>query len=582
MSLNQELKDFLAGWQGVNKIMGQYDDSTYKKARTRLTGKQMGLVGANTAIAGQKLKDLQDPQLRAAELDEMRSRTRSRNASSDYQDWIRAGRPGEAGATAPGAIDPSSGIGTYTPPEGYAQGGLVRKPKSIAIPKGYEEGGLVTADEEYEDTDDTGEDANYGGLSATAGKDATREGLLAAQQQAGMIQQAGVRQPANVAGYLKGSGAAGPILTEAVLNKVDPGKKLSESQRNMAGLSAVYQFYMNKGMPEQAKRAAAALVQQNRQNAYHYAAIAKAALDQGDAVGAAKAATKAYANVPMGKDLKFEVDQKTGRITATATDDETGKVISKKIMSPQEMGGHMLKIRPEHFDQAVAEAAGMKPEKKKEVKPPKALSVSEQESVRGAMDEEFKRTTTGDETGKPRYEVTKGQEDALGNVATQIRGDNPRLSTQDAATVAHGLIYGRSSGAVTRAIDDTGAKRDVVSSAVRVNPVKTNEDGSRVIRPFGDEREVTVSRDAWLQSVALQGKNFRGSLEKGLGEAGVRLGKERETAQGDASREKIRAKMGSERRTRAEQLRQGRTAMGDRMEANTAPATQAMSTDYEE
>jgi len=112
--------------------------------------------------------------------------------------------------------------------------------------------------------------------------------------------------------------------------------------------------------------------------------------------------------------------------------------------------------------------------------------------------------------------------------------------------------------------------------------VKTNEDGSRVIRPFGDEREVTVSRDAWLQSVALQGKNFRGSLEKGLGEAGVRLGKERETAQGDASREKIRAKMGSERRTRAEQLRQGRTAMGDRMEANTAPATQAMSTDYEE
>jgi hypothetical protein len=104
---------------------------------------------------------------------------------------------------------------------------------------------------------------------------------------------------------------------------------MSESQRNMAGLSGIWQFYNNKGMPEQAKRAAAALVAQQRVNAAHYASIARAALDKGDIDGTVKFATKAYANVPMGKDLKFDVDPKTGQITATATDDATGKVVAK-------------------------------------------------------------------------------------------------------------------------------------------------------------------------------------------------------------------------------------------------------------
>ena len=150
-------------------------------------------------------------------------------------------------------------------------------------------------------------------------------------------------------------GGDGPMLSQAVLDKVDPKHQLTEGQRRFAALSAIWQYHNSKGEPEKAKRAAGAMLQQYRIDAGHYAALARAA-ENGKIDDAVHLATKAYANVPDGRGLKLE--NRNGTIIATGTDEATGKTISKKVLSPQEFYGAISKIQPHDFDRAITEAAG--------------------------------------------------------------------------------------------------------------------------------------------------------------------------------------------------------------------------------
>lgn len=451
MSLNQELKDFLNGWSAVTKISGSYDDAAYKRARTKYLGSQQG-------IADEKLKQMMDPERQALEKGLLRSRSnfldnggqrgRAIQAPASQEDIAPNAQP----VTGP-AIDNDIGV------KGYDEGGMVEDdddddetPMAMASAGSSSSNGLIP-------------EAAYGGLSAQAANDAVHAGTLQNLQQHGLHQPGtALRQPANAQSYLRGRGAAGPMLTQAVLDRVDPKHQLSESQRTMAAYSAVHQYYMQKGEPDKAKKAAAALLQQHRINAGHYNALARAALEGGKIDDAARLATKSYANIPSGKDLQIQnID---GRIVATATDEATGKVISKKILTPQEFGAALMKVQPDDFDRTITEAAGQRYQQQKQPKAagPKALTLKDRETARNAIPAD-----------------AEGNDEAQ-NIAAHIYGSNDGVSPKDALDVAKHLI-GAKAGLTMKGLEDGGAEVEL-----------------------HDGRNIRVSRNIRMQIDALRGK----------------------------------------------------------------------------
>jgi S1-C subfamily serine protease len=169
-------------------------------------------------------------------------------------------------------------------------------------------------------------------------------------------------------------GMDGPLVTKGVLDKVDPQHQMSEGERNMAALSAVWRFYLSRGELEKAQRAARALIRLYRLEAAHYSAIVAAATKGGNIDTAAEAAMKAYANMPSGRDLKFT--KADGHWMAQITDNTTGKVLQRKILTPQELGAHFIGgVRPEDYERVIAEAAGedaeqFQPEQPRTSRPP--------------------------------------------------------------------------------------------------------------------------------------------------------------------------------------------------------------------
>jgi len=91
---------------------------------------------------------------------------------------------------------------------------------------------------------------------------------------------------------------------DGIRKKVDPHNELGEDQRNIASLSAVYQYKLRQGDPQGAQRAAFSLLQNYRLASQRYAVISDAA-KTGTIDARAKAAMKAYANISDGKDFKI-------------------------------------------------------------------------------------------------------------------------------------------------------------------------------------------------------------------------------------------------------------------------------------
>src|SRR5690606_37307876 len=64
--------------------------------------------------------------------------------------------------------------------------------------------------------------------------------------------------------HLKGYGATTPQMMREVLDKIDPDKQYSTSERNLMALGKVYEFYVEPGELGKAQEAAASMLQYYR------------------------------------------------------------------------------------------------------------------------------------------------------------------------------------------------------------------------------------------------------------------------------------------------------------------------------
>jgi hypothetical protein len=220
--------------------------------------------------------------------------------------------------------------------------------------------------------------------------DARRAGLTWGIEKAGLHQGA-VRTPAALAkarAIAQGQGGLTPQEMEAAKQAVDPQGKMTESQRNLAALGSVYQFWANKGDPERAQRVAFQMMQNYRATSQRYAAIAAKAAEGGNMDLATKAALKAYQNVPDGKDLEIAPNP-DGGLMYTYTD-EKGDVIAKGVATPQQLASSAMGLATGGFDKALMQAAGATPEAPKPGKAGAVQSASDRDkeatSIGGAVE----------------------------------------------------------------------------------------------------------------------------------------------------------------------------------------------------
>ena len=167
--------------------------------------------------------------------------------------------------------------------------------------------------------------------------------------------------------FVSGEGAADPEQVEYAEDVVqeiaaEAGFEINESELPMYTLASVYEAYIGVGKPEEAKKAAAAVVQHYQKLFAQYGAVAKAAASQGDIDGAVEAAAKAYAQVPDGYDVVFN-NTGDGRYEVVMTNQETGEVTNRALLTPEEIGGLAMEINPGNFVQFMAQAAGMEADK---------------------------------------------------------------------------------------------------------------------------------------------------------------------------------------------------------------------------
>ncbi len=143
---------------------------------------------------------------------------------------------------------------------------------------------------------------------------------------------------------------------DAVRKKVDPNSELGEDQRNIAALSAVHQYKLRQGDPRGAQCAAFSLLQNYRLASQHYVVISNAA-ETGTMDARAKAAMKAYANIPDGKDLKIRKES-NGELNYSFVDDKTGKTIAQGVASPEQFAAAAMLVMTKGFEEFLLQQAG--------------------------------------------------------------------------------------------------------------------------------------------------------------------------------------------------------------------------------
>ncbi|HLL28957.1 MAG TPA: hypothetical protein VKT73_15075 [Xanthobacteraceae bacterium] len=203
------------------------------------------------------------------------------------------------------------------------------------------------------DIPDDAQPARARGFSIQAAHDATKDGLLYGlnDQQEAVPTRSRSRSRAAESQL----NAVSPKELEAIKNNIDPDKKMSEGQRNMAALGGVWQYYMEKGDPQKAQKVSAEILQYYKVSAQRYAAYGAVAAQNGDLDQAAKAAMMAYANIPDGRDLKVVVD---GDKFAYQYTDENGKLIKKGVATPEEMAAQAMGVARDGFEKFILDAAG--------------------------------------------------------------------------------------------------------------------------------------------------------------------------------------------------------------------------------
>lgn len=148
-------------------------------------------------------------------------------------------------------------------------------------------------------------------------------------------------------------------MHEAVLNTVDPDQALDNGMRNLAGLEAVYKYYMLNSNPDAANRTAASMLMYARQLASKYGDQAIAHYKSGDINSAIDALSKADDYIPNGLKLSGKLDPASGQVDVEQRD-LNNKLIWKQQVAPQAILAAAIGVKNGQFFWGQLETAAAK------------------------------------------------------------------------------------------------------------------------------------------------------------------------------------------------------------------------------
>ncbi len=460
MSFSAEMKDFLNAYKTGQSINASRTTQDYQSAQ------QDALQKKTTRENDPDTLELQDKQARAnlaKTQDSLATGAAQRahlGATTAYtaalakrlaQDPAAQG----SGLMPPGAITPGGSaqpspgalpIGPSTmDTEAYADGGLVPDEADEGAPdnEASESGPAVPINTP---TDVSARARTTAGIQGVVApelvQDAVKAGMTWGANAYGLTGTGAVRSPSQTAQaklLAQGHGGLTPQEMEAAKKAVDPEGKLTESQRNMAALGSVYQFWANKGDNEKASKVAFQMLQHYRNASSRYAAIAAHAAQGGNLDLATKAAMRAYANVPDGNDLEIYHNPDDGSLRYHVTG-PNGEDVDKGLATPQQLAASAMGLASGGFDKALLSAAGAQEATTKggAVGKPQSASdrAKEGELPTGPINAMKDAWQAKNPDAKPDEEMWQQAHD----VAQHILQQNRNATAGEAARAAHLLI----------------------------------------------------------------------------------------------------------------------------------------------
>lgn len=591
MSFSAEMKDFLGAWEKGTKILGAQTDEEYKKAQTALTKKKTEVdydparlatqdeqaranvekTRVGTALVGEQVKNAPVSRGYTAALTE-----RIRKADQDIGGYQGTGNlPPGMGPAVGGAPVQAPAIAPREDLYGYAEGGAI--PDNDADEAGGPADGdaddaLMSAGPAVGGATDFSARRKGGGASGLpqAGyqgvispqlvSDAVRGGYQYGIKSMGLGGRGtGARSKQQAQALAQGQDALSPEEMDAARKAVDPEGRLTDSQRNMAALGSVYQYWANKGDPGRADKVAFQMLQHFRLASQRYAAIAAAAAEHGNMDMATKAALKAYSNVPDGRDMNLSLTG-DGKLQYNYTD-ENGKTISKGVASPQEFVQAAMGLTKGGFDQSILSAAAAREGGGKGAAKGAATQQGNQKSAGAAVggDKVSDMATRDDKILDP--ELTKLQEawqkknkgkeideaywGNLKDNATHVMQANPNMTAREALAVTQSLRDHNNDKFKTSEPDAQGISTIQFADGQRVR--MTEEALDRMVNDRAVARRSADEADAKAKKQAEEDAK-PGRFRQGLERAGAAIGRDFEKFKGEVSGmipDEMKARVGS-------------------------------------
>lgn len=285
------------------------------------------------------------------------------------------------------------------------------------------------------------------------------------QQAMGFGRGTGARSRAAAQAIAQGQDALSPQEMDAARKAVDPQGKLTDSQRNMAALGSVYQYWANKGDPARADKVAFQMLQHFRLASQRYAAIAAAATEHGNMDLATTAALKAYSNVPDGRDMQV-TQGPDGKLQYTYTD-ENGKTLRKGVATPQEFAAAAMGLTKGGFDQLIMSSAAAREQGQGKGKATAGAGKTGAPAVGDGANEDkvsdaAKRGEGLDAEIAKMQEQAKSKKDdpnywgGLRDSATHLMQQNPNMTAREAMATAQALVDPKRGGSDNFRVSDAG------------------------------------------------------------------------------------------------------------------------------
>jgi hypothetical protein len=154
-------------------------------------------------------------------------------------------------------------------------------------------------------------------------------GLDSGQTDAIDTPEAGQARENGAQRFASGEGAATRQEIDGIDDRVDPNRQLDEGHRQMVRLAKTVKFYQDQGRDDDAKQAAASLMQYGAQRFGQLGSLAGTAYrhyqqtgDKNDLNNSLRFLEQAYQMIPDGANMRVELNEKTGKLQAHHSDAE--------------------------------------------------------------------------------------------------------------------------------------------------------------------------------------------------------------------------------------------------------------------